>query len=108
MPKPKYHILVCTNSRPPGHPRGSCGERGAQDVLMKFYQELESRGLFGQVLITGTTCVGPCQMGTSVIVYPEGTWYQNVTPERVTEIMDQHILRGKPVESLFLPESFWG
>ncbi|HIE80041.1 MAG TPA: (2Fe-2S) ferredoxin domain-containing protein, partial [Nitrospinaceae bacterium] len=26
MPKPSYHILVCTNSRPPGHPRGSCSE----------------------------------------------------------------------------------
>ena len=29
MPKPQYHIFVCTNTRPPDHPKGSCGEKGA-------------------------------------------------------------------------------
>ena len=33
MPKPSYHILVCTNSRPPGHPRGSCGENGSNTIF---------------------------------------------------------------------------
>jgi (2Fe-2S) ferredoxin len=75
---------------------------------MKFFQEAESRGLFGQVLITGTTCVGPCQAGTTVIVYPDGAWYQGVTPQRAAEIMERHIVKGKPVEEFFLPESFWG
>ena len=36
MAKPKYHILVCKNTRPPGHPKGSCGERGAMGVLNQF------------------------------------------------------------------------
>ena len=36
MPKPAYHILVCTNKRPAGHPRGSCGENGAEAVLEKL------------------------------------------------------------------------
>ena len=108
MPKPKYHILVCTNSRPPGHPRGSCGEKGAQDVLMKFFAEMETRGLFGEAIVTGTTCVGPCQMGTTVIVYPDAVWYGNVTPAQVPMIMEQHIQKGKPVEALIMPETAWG
>ena len=36
MPKPKYHIVVCTNSRPPGHPKPSCGSAGSASLLMAF------------------------------------------------------------------------
>jgi (2Fe-2S) ferredoxin len=75
--------------------------------MMKFYEEMESRGLFGQAIVTGSTCVGPCHLGTTVIVYPEGVWYQSVTPQNVPEIMEQHIKNGKPVERLVMPESVW-
>ena len=40
MPKPDHHIVVCTNTRPPGHPKGSCGEKGAQPVVMKFAEKM--------------------------------------------------------------------
>ncbi len=108
MPKPKYHVIVCTNSRPPGHPRGSCGEKGGTDVMMKFYEEMQNLGLFDQVLSTGSTCTGPCQLGTMVIVYPDGVWYQKVTQADVKEIMEQHIAKGKPVERLKVPDNLWG
>ena len=108
MPKPKYHVIVCTNSRPPGHPRGSCGEKGGTDVMMKFYEEMQNLGLFDQVLNTGSTCTGPCQLGTMVIVYPDGVWYQKVTQADVKEIMEQHIAKGKPVERLKVPDNLWG
>ena len=36
MPKPTHHIIVCTNQRPPGHPRGSCGEHQANEVFEKL------------------------------------------------------------------------
>ena len=108
MPKPKYHIVVCTNTRPPGHPKGSCGERGAQEVTKKFSEELEKRNLFGSVMLTGSTCVSMCHFGPIVIVYPDAVWYQGVTPGGATEIIESHILKGKPVEKLMIPESAWG
>lgn len=108
MPKPKHHIVVCTNTRSPGHPKGSCGEKGAQPVVMKFAEEMEKRGLFGKVVLSGSTCVGVCSAGTIVIVYPDAVWYQGVKPEDVNEILDQHIENGKPVERLVIPESTWG
>ena len=108
MPKPEHHIVVCTNTRPPGHPKGSCGERGAQPVVMKFSEEMEKRGLFGKVVLSGSTCVGMCSSGTIVIVYPDAVWYQGVKPENVNEILDQHIQNGKPVERLVIPDSAWG
>jgi len=70
MPKPKYHILVCKNTRPPGHPKGSCGERGAMGVLNQFNFGVMERNLIGQVIVTPTDCLGPCQMGPTVVVYP--------------------------------------
>lgn len=107
MPKPAYHILVCTNQRPPGHPRGSCGENDAQSTLEKFSQEIESRMLFEKALVSTTSCVGPCSMGPVVIVYPDGVWYNRVKPEDVGEILEQHIMQGKKVERLEIPDSLW-
>ena len=108
MPKPKYHIVICTNTRPPGHPKGSCGEKGAQNVTMKFSEELEKRNLFGRVMFTGSTCAGLCSAGPIVIVYPDAVWYQGVGPDNVNEIIEEHILKGKPVEKLVIPDSAWG
>ncbi len=108
MPKPKHHIVVCTNTRPPGHPKGSCGEKGAQPVVMKFAEEMEKRGLFGKVVLSGSTCVGVCSAGTIVIVYPDNVWYQGVKPEDINDILEQHIQNEKPVERLLIPDSAWG
>lgn len=108
MAKPERHVLVCLNSRPPGHPRGSCGSTGANDVISRFQEECESRGLFEKVLISGSTCIGPCNLGPTVIVYPEGTWYNKVTPNDVPEIIEKHIMEGQPVERLLMPEEVWG
>ncbi len=108
MAKPNYHIFVCTNERPPGHPKGSCGQSGSREVLNKIDMGLEQRGLFGKVFVTGSTCLGPCSMGPAVVVYPDGVWYSKVTPEDVDEILDQHIVQGKKVERLEIPEAMWG
>lgn len=107
MRKPKYHVIVCTNNRPPGHPRGSCAQRGSMDVMMKFYEELQTRSLFEDILVTSSTCIGPCDLGPTVIVYPDGVWYSRVTRDDVGEIMTKHLTGGQPVERLLMPQSLW-
>jgi (2Fe-2S) ferredoxin len=47
-------------------------------------------------------------MGPVMVVYPDGVWYNKVTPEDVEEILDQHIGQGKKVERLEMPEELWG
>ena len=108
MPKPKYHILVCTTTRPPGNPRGSCGEKGGRELLPAFFQEMERHELFGKILITESTCMGPCLIGPTVVVYPDGTWYKGVNAADVAEIMEQHIVKGEPVKRLTVPDEMWG
>ncbi len=107
MPKPQRHVFVCSQSRPPGHPRGSCGERGGRAVMDEITRQWQQRQLFTQVAVTATGCLGPCGMGPAVLVYPEGIMYGNVTVADVSVIFDEHLLGGKPVERLIVPSEIW-
>ena len=102
MLKPKKHIFVCTSSRPNGQQKGFCHTKSGVDVLSNFREEIEERGLGGEVFISNTGCFGLCEQGPIVIVYPENVWYGSVTPEDVEEIMDEHIEGGNVVTRLEL------
>lgn len=108
MPKPKKHVLVCVQGRPPGHPRGSCQDKGCNAVYQAFMTEFQNRGLWADYLLTNTGCIGPCQNGPSVLVYPEGVMYGGVTPSDVTTIIEEHLLGNQPVDALKVPAAVWG
>lgn len=107
MPKPEKHVFICTQGRPAGHPRGSCGEKGCSEIFQGFLSELEKRQLFNRVQVTAAGCLGPCTEGVNVLVYPEGTLYAKVGKDDVGEIFDQHLLADKPVERLLAAPAFW-
>jgi (2Fe-2S) ferredoxin len=94
MPKPEKHVFICTQSRPPGHPRSSCGDRGCNAVYEEFLWQLQNRNLFNRVQVTATGCMGPCSEGPSVLVYPEGVMYSGVGKGDVNEIYEQHLENG--------------
>ena len=108
MGKPVKHVFVCTQSRPPEHPRGSCATKGSADVLQEFVQQFEKKQMWGRFAVTGSGCLGACGAGPSVLVYPEGVMYGGVTKDDVTTIIEEHLLRDKPVERLKVPDVIWG
>ena len=107
MPRPQEHGFVCTQARPPGHPRGSCSASGCAEVMNEFMNEIQARNLFEKIGLTNTGCMGPCSFGTSVLVYPEGVMYGKVTKEDVKSIIEQHLLGDKPVAALQVPAEVW-
>ncbi|OQW94157.1 MAG: ferredoxin [Beggiatoa sp. IS2] len=109
MPRPKKHVFICVQSRPPGHDRGSCTERGCGELVDEFIKEFNRRKLqeTNLVAITTTSCLGPCKFGPNVLVYPEGVMYGKVTREDVAAIYDEHLLGDKPVERLKVPDFVW-
>lgn len=96
----KKYVLVCTQERPEGHPKGSCKQRGSQDVLLKMREEFEQRELGEVARAVGTTCLGPCETGVTVTVFPDNVWYAGVTAQDVPEIVESHVINNQPVERL--------
>lgn len=107
MPRPTRHVFVCSQQRPPNHPRGSCAAQGSSALLQAFWAELQKRNAYEQVGITYSGCLGPCDGGPNVLVYPEGVLYQRVTAADVNEIFDQHLVQGQTVERLRAPPAVW-
>ena len=80
---------------------------GGQDLATEFASQIEDRDLKGRFRITRTSCLGPCEYGPIVLVYPESVMYGNVSVAEVGEIIDQHLLRDQPVDRLRVSEEMW-
>lgn len=105
---PKKHVLVCVQGRPAGHPRGSCQEKGCGAIWQAFSDEFQKRNLWmSGFQLTNTGCLGPCDQGPSVLVYPEGIMYVGVKSEDVSVIIDEHLMFDQPVEHLKADASVW-
>jgi hypothetical protein len=82
VPPPfEHHIFICTNRRPDDNPKGSCAAKGAEDVKLRFKQELDARGLKGSVRANAAGCLDACERAT---------------------IVEQHLIGGRPVERLLM------
>ena len=91
------HVFICTDPKP-----GGCAEKGGEEVRRRLKDELDSRGIGMEVRVTRCGSVGLCQHGPVVLVYPEGAWYAPVRPENVPEIVEEHIVNGRPVQHLLV------
>jgi (2Fe-2S) ferredoxin len=103
--KPDQHLFVCVHERPEGDPRGSCSLRGGRDVLSALRGEIFDQELSGKVKATGTTCLGYCEQGVTVVMYPDKTWYCKVTKDDAIDLIEEHAMDGQVVERLKIPEA---
>ena len=101
----QYHVFVCTGK--------SCSAVESAEVKSAFERELNARGLQygkekkgrnpkGSVVLTECGSVGFCAIGAAVMVYPDGVWYAQVRANDVPEIVEEHIVNGRPVTRLAL------
>jgi (2Fe-2S) ferredoxin len=106
MAKFEKHIFVCMNQREADHPRGSCDPTGEGELQRLFKTKLAKRGI-GNAAVRANKCgcLDQCEVGPTVVVYPEAVWYGHVTPADVDEIIESHIMGGQPVERLIIPDA---
>ena len=88
----RAHVLVCGGT--------GCTSSGSPKIQDAFNQEIEKNGLIEEVKVVQTGCFGLCALGPVVIIYPDGTFYSNVTVDDVAEIVSEHLLKGRVVERL--------
>jgi (2Fe-2S) ferredoxin len=106
MPKFAKHIFVCMNTRESGHPRGSCDPTGQGELQRLFKTKLAQRGIpNSDVRANKCGCLDQCELGPTVVVYPEAVWYGHVTSGDVDEIIESHIIGGRLVERLVISDA---
>lgn len=88
----KDKILVCTG--------GGCIASGSLKIKERFEAELKERKLDTTFKVIGTGCLGPCSKGPVVITAKERVFYQDLKPDDVTKIINNHLVEGNIVESL--------
>ena len=88
----RSHVLICGGT--------GCTSSGSTALRVALEKELEAKGLTEEIKIVTTGCFGLCALGPIMIVYPDGTFYSMVTPEDIPEIVDEHLLKGRPVARL--------
>ncbi len=104
MPPFTSHIFVCCNRREPGHHRGCCDPDGAGRLRECFKQELKRHNLGTTVRANSAGCLDQCELGPTVVVYPQAIWYGGVRPEDVPRIVEQTVIGGLVLEDLRIPD----
>jgi NADH:ubiquinone oxidoreductase subunit F (NADH-binding)/(2Fe-2S) ferredoxin len=78
--------------------------KGALAVKSALIEELKRRGLDKEIKVVETGDLGLHNAGCGVVIYPEGVTYANVTTDSVPLIVEEHLLKGRPVEKLLYKE----
>jgi (2Fe-2S) ferredoxin len=105
MAKFDHHIFICTNERDDSASRPSCRPSGGKKLKDAFKEALKDAGLKHTVRANESGCLDQCEHGPTVVIYPEAVWYGFVKLKDVDEIVSEHILHGRPVERLRLPDT---
>ena len=94
----RHHVFVCTQEKPEGVT--CCPSSGSWQIIQILERELIAQGLDSEVQVTTCGCLGLCDDGPILIVYPEGTWYRKLTVADVSEIVRTHLKSGNVVGRL--------
>jgi (2Fe-2S) ferredoxin len=106
-PEPYYsrHVFCCVNEREDGHIRGCCkakGSMGLRDYMKTRAKELKLR----TTRINQSLCLDRCELGPTMVIYPEGVWYTYKNEADVDEILQTHLVEGGRVKRLMLQPEF--
>mgnify|MGYP000847355843 FL=1 len=93
----RSHVLVCGGT--------GCTSSGSQQIMVSLREELKKQGLDEEVSVVQTGCHGLCALGPIMIVYPDATFYAMVKEDDIPEIVEEHLLKGRPVQRLLYDET---
>ncbi|WP_411682595.1 NADH-ubiquinone oxidoreductase-F iron-sulfur binding region domain-containing protein [Clostridium thailandense] len=93
----RAQVLVCGGT--------SCAIEGAMDIANSVKNELKNHRIENEIEVIRTGCLGLCDLGPIMIVYPEGTFYSKVSIKDVPEIVHEHLVNGRVVKRLAYYES---
>jgi (2Fe-2S) ferredoxin len=99
MPLHTRYLFVCQNRRPDGHPKGSCAEKGSEELVPKLKAAIAELGGKGVVRACTSGCLDLCEIGASILQQPDNVAYGVVTLADIPEIAAAAV-RGEVVHRL--------
>ena len=93
----RSHVLVCGGT--------GCASSKSDLIKQRFEEKIKELNLENEVQVVGTGCFGLCAVGPIVIVYPEGSFYSEMSVDKVDEIVEEHLLKGRIVKKYLYEES---
>jgi len=82
----RCHIFVCVNDR--GGTRKSCADGNGREIAAHLKEAVKARGFPpGAVRVSQSLCLGLCDLGPNVLLYPQRIWFHHVTPEDIDRIL---------------------
>lgn len=95
-----YHVFFCTNLRTDGSQ--CCQQYHAQEARDYVKQRVKELGsaIPCKVRINNAGCLNRCAEGPVIVIYPEAVWYTYVDRADLDEIIEEHLMHGRPVERL--------
>ena len=90
-------VIVCGGT--------GCTSSGSLNVIEALEKEIGEAGLAEEVKVIKSGCFGLCALGPIMVVYPEGAFYANMTPDHVKEVVQEHLLKGRIVKHLLYDET---
>ena len=99
-----HHVFFCCNQRKEGE--DCCNRHGASDMQTYAKERIAALGMKGpgKVRISKSGCLGRCDDGPVLVVYPDDVWYTFVDREDIDEIITEHLVGGRVVSRLRLPD----
>ena len=107
VPQPSFYIFKCQQSSPPGMPKPSCVNPQTQDLFQHLAQTLMQKGIIGTVQPIQTGCLNRCSSGPVMLVEPGHVMYTGLDKEKITRIIDEHIIGGKVVDEYVIDDELW-
>ena len=92
MKQYRAHLLVCAGT--------GCVSSGSFKIKEALEKEIAKRRLQDEVQVVATGCNGFCERGPIVMVQPDGIFYQLLKVEDVSRLVEEHLLKGRPVKKL--------
>jgi (2Fe-2S) ferredoxin len=102
MPHRGRYLFVCTNRRDEGNPKGSCAQKGSEELIKRLKGALLERGLAKSVRACSTSCLDLCEVGATIVLEPDHIVYGHVKLEDIDAIADA-VAKGEVVERLVVP-----